>query len=521
MSTISGDVNSEQVQSMLEKLLSLFSSLLSLGGAEDFFSEIDLTMIDELTVALVVLLSAYLVIRPLAAAFRVKRILFNLGEQSPALLHRTTVSWHLTRSVGLYEAERLALAKFHAKPQRELPLDLCASLVAVGALAWYLWSEHFFIAESAGAEYGLFAIAAALVFARIGWLISTLRLRRGATAPASPPTGIRIPNGAIAESRSVIETSVRGLATFLVFLVVLTDLPFFIPSPIWGRLVRERREMEQSVGGQRCSQWPALLSSVVFWVLPSLALWVHLTRLARLQPSGFGPVKRARAWLVPLTAVGTLVIAADVFWVYSILGGALQGVSFALNGAIYAVTFAVVQREHNTVAASLGTPLPFDDTFEAVPTVYAPWAPRALAATVDLIPVAALFVMFVEFASCATDPAAPYCTILVGFAAKATLSAVFVGVATYCMWNWWYRQSRTGATVGKSIMKIGVVRESTGLPVGFGRSAARSLLYVVNLLPAGLGFLAPIWDAKGVHLPICWRARCVSGSMLSRLNLER
>jgi uncharacterized RDD family membrane protein YckC len=73
--------------------------------------------------------------------------------------------------------------------------------------------------------------------------------------------------------------------------------------------------------------------------------------------------------------------------------------------------------------------------------------------------------------------------------------AVLVGWA-YLIWNYGYRQGTTGSSLGKSVMKIKVVSEVTGQPVGFGMSVVRQLAHIVDAIICFIGYLFPLWDAK-------------------------
>jgi uncharacterized RDD family membrane protein YckC len=69
-------------------------------------------------------------------------------------------------------------------------------------------------------------------------------------------------------------------------------------------------------------------------------------------------------------------------------------------------------------------------------------------------------------------------------------------MAAYVIWNWGYRQGRTGSTIGKSRLNFRVVSEKTGAQIGFWRSTLRLLLHAVDLLPLGIGLLLPLCDYK-------------------------
>jgi uncharacterized RDD family membrane protein YckC len=73
--------------------------------------------------------------------------------------------------------------------------------------------------------------------------------------------------------------------------------------------------------------------------------------------------------------------------------------------------------------------------------------------------------------------------------------ASLLGLA-YLLWNYGYRQGTTGSSLGKSVMKVKVVSEVTGQPLGFGMSVVRQLAHFVDAVICFIGFLFPLWDAK-------------------------
>ena len=58
------------------------------------------------------------------------------------------------------------------------------------------------------------------------------------------------------------------------------------------------------------------------------------------------------------------------------------------------------------------------------------------------------------------------------------------------------QNSRTGQSIGKSVMGTYVVRESDGQYIGGGMAIGRSLLHIVDVIPCLVGLLWPLWDAK-------------------------
>nr|WP_102145202.1 RDD family protein [Mycobacterium sp. QGD 101] len=66
----------------------------------------------------------------------------------------------------------------------------------------------------------------------------------------------------------------------------------------------------------------------------------------------------------------------------------------------------------------------------------------------------------------------------------------------FCVWNWGYRQGRTGSSVGKSVLKFKVVGEKTWEPIGFENSLVRQVVHFFIDTAFYIGFLWPLWDSK-------------------------
>jgi uncharacterized RDD family membrane protein YckC len=74
--------------------------------------------------------------------------------------------------------------------------------------------------------------------------------------------------------------------------------------------------------------------------------------------------------------------------------------------------------------------------------------------------------------------------------------AGWLAMLGYGLWNFGYRQGRTGSSIGKSGVGLRVIDGASGEPIGFMRSVIRQLAHVVDLLSLGVGYLWPLWDAK-------------------------
>lgn len=158
-------------------------------------------------------------------------------------------------------------------------------------------------------------------------------------------------------------------------------------------------------------------------------------------------------------------------------------------------------------AAGGVAPPPPGPAIRTLPTeAYTPWLTRVLAFVIDAIPYAVVvgigtvIMIATQQTSCVTDitqyDVNQYCA-----SQPSTIGqlvqwlAHLVGLA-YLLWNYGYRQGTTGSSLGKSVMKVKVVSEVTGQPLGFGLSIVRQLAHFVDAIICYIGFLFPLWDAK-------------------------
>ena len=123
-----------------------------------------------------------------------------------------------------------------------------------------------------------------------------------------------------------METAALGFASFIVGSAVPLESYFVVPSPVWVRLVRERRDLQRARGRPVARApralggvWPALGSALLLWLLPPVALYIHLTVLVRLQGPNVGSARFTRAWLLPRPWWSTLLssLISRPWWVLS------------------------------------------------------------------------------------------------------------------------------------------------------------------------------------------------------------
>ncbi len=152
-------------------------------------------------------------------------------------------------------------------------------------------------------------------------------------------------------------------------------------------------------------------------------------------------------------------------------------------------------------------PPPYGGAVPAMPKeAYTSWITRVLAALIDSIPILILVGIGVGFAVASGDNTCVTTDMdygsSVSCASDPSSTGVIVAVLTYVaalafgIWNFGYRQGKTGSSVGKSMLKFKVISEKTGQPIGFGLSIVRQLAHVLDSAFCYLGYLFPLWDAK-------------------------
>ncbi|UUV34148.1 RDD family protein [Amycolatopsis roodepoortensis] len=77
------------------------------------------------------------------------------------------------------------------------------------------------------------------------------------------------------------------------------------------------------------------------------------------------------------------------------------------------------------------------------------------------------------------------------------ISAVgYLAGFAWTVYNRWIRMGTTGQSLGKKILKIKLVRESDGQPIGPLMAFVRDLCHNLDGWVCGLGYLWPLWDEK-------------------------
>lgn len=122
---------------------------------------------------------------------------------------------------------------------------------------------------------------------------------------------------------------------------------------------------------------------------------------------------------------------------------------------------------------------------QAQPQPFAEWGTRVGAYLIDMAPG---FVLGLLAGIVLLTGAFVAGAVILGLGLLANL--------VWVIFNRWIRQGNTGQSLGKSVMKVRLVSEMTGMPVGAGNAFVRDLAHILDGLPIYIGFLAPLWEVK-------------------------
>jgi uncharacterized RDD family membrane protein YckC len=151
-----------------------------------------------------------------------------------------------------------------------------------------------------------------------------------------------------------------------------------------------------------------------------------------------------------------------------------------------------------TIAPATSTPA--TPVLARLGTHRARWGRRASAHLIDFapvivaaIPLAVAYVLaLVELARLpvGSEPsrAVGSMPIWAGIGALAMLAAL-----GWTVYNRWLTGGRTGRSLGKRVLRLQLVGESTGEPIDLSNAFVRDLLHILDLVSV-VGFLWPLWD---------------------------
>ncbi|GAB3756985.1 RDD family protein [Microlunatus parietis] len=153
-------------------------------------------------------------------------------------------------------------------------------------------------------------------------------------------------------------------------------------------------------------------------------------------------------------------------------------------------------------AAGQPYPLPFPPRPQ-LRTDYASWGKRVGANLIDTVPSMVYLIFFMIgyvnvilslFAS--IQNSGTYSPNLSDFTLWIVVVVVLWLIALgWNIYNRWITAGRTGQSLGKRLMKIKLIGEQTGQPIGAGYAFLRDLVHIVDGA-AYIGYLWPLWDEK-------------------------
>jgi uncharacterized RDD family membrane protein YckC len=119
------------------------------------------------------------------------------------------------------------------------------------------------------------------------------------------------------------------------------------------------------------------------------------------------------------------------------------------------------------------------------PSNYSDWITRVGAYLIDVAPVIALYIVFYIVA------------IAVGSGLLAIILYLLasIGAIGYSVYNRWILGGQ-GQTLGKKQLKIKLVSEETGEPIGTLNAFIRDICHIVDGIICDIGYLFPLWDPK-------------------------
>jgi len=107
---------------------------------------------------------------------------------------------------------------------------------------------------------------------------------------------------------------------------------------------------------------------------------------------------------------------------------------------------------------------------------YASWIQRVGAYLIDVAPIIILEIIFVRI----------FVIYLI----------VLLASIAWTAYNRWYRAGTTGQSLGKKVLKLRLVSEETGQPIGMLMAFVRDICHIIDSVICFIGYLFPLWDAK-------------------------
>ncbi|WP_410658029.1 RDD family protein [Amycolatopsis sp. lyj-112] len=122
--------------------------------------------------------------------------------------------------------------------------------------------------------------------------------------------------------------------------------------------------------------------------------------------------------------------------------------------------------------------------YGASPDAYAHWGKRLAAMLIDFSPILLIYIIGGIYYLVTKSEAST---------ALGIAGIVFIG---FSIWNRWILMGTTGQSLGKRYLKIKLVKETTGAPLGIGMTIVREFCHFLDNFLFGLGYWFPLWDRK-------------------------
>ena len=120
---------------------------------------------------------------------------------------------------------------------------------------------------------------------------------------------------------------------------------------------------------------------------------------------------------------------------------------------------------------------------------YANWGQRAGAYLIDIAPIIGGYIVLLVI------------SLILHNVLSVILALLFwLGALAWTIYNRVITMGNTGQSLGKRVVGIKLVSETTGQPMGAGLCFVRDICHIVDAVICFVGFLFPLWDAKAQTL---------------------
>jgi uncharacterized RDD family membrane protein YckC len=73
---------------------------------------------------------------------------------------------------------------------------------------------------------------------------------------------------------------------------------------------------------------------------------------------------------------------------------------------------------------------------------------------------------------------------------------IWLAGLAWTAYNRWYQAGTTGQSLGKKVLKLRLVSEETGQPIGTLMAFVRDICHIIDSVICFIGYLFPLWDSK-------------------------